>query len=146
MSEPCGLMSSAGILSPWRKFWTIVKKEFLHIIRDARTLGLILLFPGMLLILLGYGVSGESKNLAFAVADLSKTDESRQYVSYYTSSEDFELLFTLSQEDCNNLLKKWDGPVTIKKIGQVIEPPNIKIKMPDGKIKDFEIKGYDHFA
>ena len=87
------------------RFWTIVRKEFLHIIRDARTLGLILLFPGMLLLLLGYGVSGESKNLALAVADLSKTDESRRYISYYTASDDFEQTYdVLSEEDILDLI------------------------------------------
>ena len=81
------------------RFLTVVKKEFLHIIRDARTLGLILLFPGMLLLLLGYGVSGESKNVALAVADLSKTEESRRYISYYTSSADFEVVYDVLSED-----------------------------------------------
>jgi thiamine-monophosphate kinase len=58
--------------------------------------------------------------------------------------EDFELLFTLSQSDCEKLLSKWDEPLQITKIGQVIEPPEFKIKMPDGQIKDVEVKGYDH--
>jgi ABC-2 type transport system permease protein len=40
------------------RFWAIVKKEFLHIYRDPRTLALILLLPALLLLLLGYGVSG----------------------------------------------------------------------------------------
>ena len=60
--------------------------------------------------------------------------------------EDFELLFTLSQKECEKLLKKWDEPVLITKIGQIIEPPAFKIKMPDGAVRDLEIKGYDHLA
>jgi len=71
------------------RFLTIIKKEFLHIFRDPRTMALILLLPAVLLILLGYGVSGESKNFSLAVADLSKTEESRRYIEYYTAGQDF---------------------------------------------------------
>ena len=71
------------------RFLTIIKKEFLHIFRDPRTMGLILLLPAVLLILLGYGVSGESNNYSLAVADLSKTEESRRYIEYYTAGPDF---------------------------------------------------------
>jgi len=74
------------------RFITIMRKEFLHIMRDARTLGLILLLPGLLLILLGYGVSGESQNIPFAVVDYSRTITSQEYVDNYTASGDFDLV------------------------------------------------------
>ena len=64
---------------------TIITKEFLHIFRDPRTLALIILLPAVLLVLLGYGVSGESKHIEIAIADLSRTDESRRYIAYYTA-------------------------------------------------------------
>jgi ABC-2 type transport system permease protein len=78
---------------------TIIQKEFLHIIRDARTLGLIILLPALLLVLLGYGVSGESKNFEIAVVDLSRTDESRRYIEYYTAGEDFAYTYSAMSED-----------------------------------------------
>lgn len=78
---------------------TIVQKEFLHIIRDPRTLALIILLPGLLLILLGFGVSGESKNIEIAIADLSRTDESRRYIEYYTAGEDFDYTYSAMDED-----------------------------------------------
>ncbi|MCJ7621870.1 MAG: ABC transporter permease, partial [Anaerolineaceae bacterium] len=78
---------------------TIMKKEFFHILRDVRTLGLILFLPALLLILLGYGINFESKNTPLAVADLSKTDASRRYIQYYTASHDFELLYDVLTED-----------------------------------------------
>jgi ABC-2 type transport system permease protein len=81
------------------RFWTIVRKEFLHIMRDARTLGLILLLPGLLLILLGYGVSGESQNVPFAVVDHSRSAASQEYIDNYTASGDFELTYMPLDED-----------------------------------------------
>lgn len=78
---------------------TIMKKEFFHILRDARTLGLIIFLPALLLILLGYGINFESKNTPMVVADLSKTDASRRYIQYYTASQDFELLYDVLSEN-----------------------------------------------
>ncbi len=80
------------------RLWTIVRKEVIHILRDTRTLALIILLPAILLVLLGYGVSGESKNIPMAVADLSKTDLSRRYVDYYVASGDFKVAFDAHSE------------------------------------------------
>lgn len=81
------------------RLWTIVRKEYYHIMRDYRTLAIIIILPTFLLILLGYGVSGESKNIRLAVADLSKTDESRRYLEYFTASEEFSYEYDVLSED-----------------------------------------------
>ena len=94
------------------RLWTIMKKEIYHIWRDPRTLGLILLLPGLLLILLGYGVSGESNKIPMAIADLSKTDASRQYIANYTASKDFKVSYdVLSENDLFSLLDSGDVQV-----------------------------------
>jgi ABC-2 type transport system permease protein len=89
------------------RFWTIVKKEFLHIYRDPRTMGLILLLPAFLLLLLGYGVSGESKDISMAVVDLSRTEESARYIEYYTAGDDFSYDYTaLSEAELLDLIHR----------------------------------------
>ncbi|HBX68083.1 MAG TPA: ABC transporter permease [Chloroflexi bacterium] len=80
------------------RLWTIVRKELIHIFRDTRTLALIIVLPAFLLLLLGYGVSGEQKNIPMVVADLSKTDLSRRYIDYYTSSGDFMVAYDALNE------------------------------------------------
>jgi thiamine-monophosphate kinase len=64
--------------------------------------------------------------------------------SALNNGEDFELLFTLSQEDCRRLLEKWDGPTTITQIGTVTNTKKMQIKMTDGRILDLQPKGYEH--
>ncbi len=81
------------------RLWTIMRKELYHIWRDPRTLGLILLLPAMLLILLGYGISGERTSIPMAIADFSKTDASRRYIEYFTASDDFKLAYDVLSED-----------------------------------------------
>jgi ABC-2 type transport system permease protein len=84
---------------------TIMRKEFYHILRDARTLGMILLLPGVLLVLLGFGVSGESSDIPMAVVDYSRTDQSRAYIEAFTSSGDFEQIYQpLSEDEMINLM------------------------------------------
>ncbi|MCP4610802.1 MAG: thiamine-monophosphate kinase [Planctomycetes bacterium] len=64
--------------------------------------------------------------------------------SALNDGEDFELLFTLSQDDCRLLLEKWDDPITITQIGTITDTQKMQIKMPDGRILDLHDKGYDH--
>lgn len=64
--------------------------------------------------------------------------------SALNDGEDFELLFTLSNEHCRMLLKKWNGPIPITQIGEITDTNKMQIKMPDGQIKDLQAGGYDH--
>jgi thiamine-monophosphate kinase len=64
--------------------------------------------------------------------------------SALNEGEDFELLFTLSQEDCQRLMNQWDGPIAITQIGTITDTGKMQIKMPDGQIKNLEPKGYNH--
>lgn len=70
----------------FRRMFTIVRKEWLHIIRDPRTLALVIIMPVMMLILLGYAVANDVEDLPLAVADLSRTDASRVLVDKFTVS------------------------------------------------------------
>lgn len=84
---------------------TVVRKEFIHIIRDWRTLAIIIILPAFLLLLLGYGVSGDASDISLAVADMSKTDASRRYLEYFTATNEFEVKYdVLSEEEILLLL------------------------------------------
>jgi thiamine-monophosphate kinase len=64
--------------------------------------------------------------------------------SALNDGEDFELLFTLSEKDCQKLLKKWDGPIPITQIGTITNTKKMQIKMPDGQLSDLQPGGYNH--
>jgi len=94
------------------RLWTIMRKELYHIWRDPRTLALILALPGMLLVLLGYGISGERTGITMAVADLSKSDSSRRYIEYFTASDDFKMSYdALSEAEIVSLIDQGDVDV-----------------------------------
>jgi ABC-2 type transport system permease protein len=73
-----------------QRLLTIIRKEFIHIIRDRRTLVMITFMPGFLLLLLGYAVSNEVDHIPLAIADLSRTDASREFVQRFTNSTYFD--------------------------------------------------------
>ena len=58
--------------------------------------------------------------------------------------EDFELLFTLRADQWDRLRKVWDDPVPITKVGTITDTGRMQMRMPDGRIKDFEPHGYEH--
>jgi thiamine-monophosphate kinase len=64
--------------------------------------------------------------------------------SALNDGEDFELLFTVSEKECERLLRQWDEPVAITRIGTITDTGKMQIKMPDGRFDDLEAKGYDH--
>jgi ABC-2 type transport system permease protein len=80
------------------RVWTIVRKEVIHILRDPRTLGLVIILPVMLLLLLGLAVANDIENIPLAVADLSKTDASRQLIDQYVASGYFKMTYQAENE------------------------------------------------
>ena len=82
-----------------RRLRTIMRKEFIHILRDTRTLALIALLPALLLLLTGTAVSGETGDLSMAVLDRSKTAPSRWYVDQFWASGYFKVTHVVQSED-----------------------------------------------
>ncbi len=69
----------------------IVSKEFIQISRDLRSLILIIVIPLFLLVIFGYGVTMDIKNVNLVVCDLNKTQYSRRLIERFTSSDFFNL-------------------------------------------------------
>ena len=65
-------------------------------------------------------------------------------VSALNDGEDFELLFTLAEDQCDKLLKQWNDPLPITRIGTITDTKKMQIRMPNGRITDLKPSGYDH--
>lgn len=73
------------------QFISFVRKEFYHITRDPLTLVIMLVLPIVLLLILGFAVSTESKNTSFVVLDESKSPLSRQLIEKLDGNAYFNL-------------------------------------------------------
>ena len=74
-----------------KRFLGFVIKEFLHIVRDYRTLLILFGIPAVQLILFGYVITNEIKDARIAVLDQSKDEETRRITEKITSSGYFLL-------------------------------------------------------
>ena len=59
------------------RFLGFIKKEFLHIFRDYRTLVILFGIPAAQILIFGYAVSMDIKNACIAVLDLSHDEITR---------------------------------------------------------------------
>jgi len=67
----------------------VARKEFLHVRRDPRSLGMAIAIPMLLLLLFGYALTLDVDNVPLAVWDQSGTPESRELVSRFAGSRYF---------------------------------------------------------
>jgi ABC-2 type transport system permease protein len=58
----------------------IAQKEFYHILRDPRSLTIVLLMPIMMTFLYGYAINIDVENIVVSVQDFDRTDESRELI------------------------------------------------------------------
>ncbi len=74
-----------------RRLLAIARKEFLHVRRDPRSLGLGFAIPVVLLLLFGYVLTLDVDQVPLAVWDRSRTPESRELVSRFEGSRYFHV-------------------------------------------------------
>ena len=67
----------------WERIYTLLIKEFLQALRDPRMRAVIFLAPVIQLIIFGYAVTMDVKNIRTAVYDLDRTPESRELLSRF---------------------------------------------------------------
>ncbi|TDO25165.1 ABC transporter permease [Sediminibacterium goheungense] len=81
-----------------KQFLSFVKKEFLHILRDKRTLFILLGMPIVQIIIFGFALTNEVKNEGIAVLDLAKDQSSGELIRQMDASRYFELRAYLQNE------------------------------------------------
>lgn len=78
--------------------WAIAKKEFFHIYRDPRSLGLVILMPALLMLIFGYAVTIDVKKVSLAVLDHDRSQESLNFIHRFSASPYFSLRFWVKNE------------------------------------------------
>ncbi len=75
----------------FRRIRAIARKEFLHVLRDPRSLLLAIGIPVLMLVLFGYALTLDVDNVPLVVLDQSGTPASRDLVSRFSGSRYFSL-------------------------------------------------------
>jgi ABC-2 type transport system permease protein len=90
-----------------KRFLGFVKKEFLHIFRDYRTLFILFGIPAAQILIFGYAVSTDIKNAGVAILDLSHDEITEKLTDKIISSGFFRKTETLlNYNDIDKIFKK----------------------------------------
>jgi len=77
---------------------SIIRKEFLQILRDKRALIIIIILPIMQLLLLGYAATNDVRNVPLAVYDQCQCAEARHLLDAYRAADYFHIAYMVDSE------------------------------------------------
>ncbi len=118
---------------------SIIRKEFIQITRDVRTMILILIIPIMQLFLLGYSATSDVRNVPLAVFDQSHSPEARALLDAYRAADYFQIAYDVSSEaDIRQLIERGQA-----RAGMII-PPDYAVRLAQGDAQiSFVLDGSD---
>jgi len=112
------------------RLMSIIRKEFVQIFRDPRTLALVIVMPIMQLFLLGYAATSDVRNIGMAVWDQSQTPQSRALLDAFRAADYFKIEYSVgSQHEYQALIEAGDVRVAL------VIPPDYGQRLLEGNAK-----------
>ena len=106
---------------------SLIRKEFIQILRDPRTLMLIIVMPIVQLFLLGYAATTDIKNISLAVWDQNHTYQSRALLDAFRGADYFRINYIVGSEDeYRNLIERGQARAAL------IIPPDYDSRLMSG--------------
>ncbi len=87
-------------------FQSLVKKEALHLLRDFRTIIVVLVMPVVLLLLFGFAISTEVNNVSVATVVEQHTDQTKQIIDRFRANPYFTFEGVVAYSDVEDLLRE----------------------------------------
>lgn len=94
-------------------FISMIKKETLHLIRDFRTMTVVLIMPLVLLLLFGFAISTEVNNVRVVAAVQQHNDETRRVMEQLRANPYFTFEGTVPVREIDRLLRSGDADAAI---------------------------------
>ena len=102
----------------WNRLSSLVRKEFIQIIRDPRTLAMTFIMPVVMMFLLGYAATNDVRNIALVVLDQDQTPASRRLIDAYRVADYFTIAQPVgSEEELRDLVDR-----NVARAGLIIPP------------------------
>ncbi|MFC1544158.1 ABC transporter permease [Gemmatimonadota bacterium] len=106
MRDPLQAEAGLSMLRP-RVLRHVVRKEFLQIFRDHQMVRILLLMPVLQVILLGYAITSDVRDLPLAVLDHDRSPESRELTEHFRHHDAFQIVGSVSgPEQMRSLLDR----------------------------------------
>lgn len=112
----------------FKRIWALVRKELIQVFRDPLTLRLTLLAPLIQLLLFGYVVNIDVKNVPTALLDRDQTAASREFTQRFESSGYFTFTYIISDEsEIDTLMDRGDIDMAL------VIPPGFQADLSSGR-------------
>ena len=109
---------------------SIIRKEFLQLFRDPRTLAMAVVIPIVELFLLGYAATSDVRNISMAVWDQSRSPQSRQLLDAFRAADYFTIdYFVGSTDEYQKLIESGDARVAL------VIPADYDLRVLEGNAK-----------
>jgi ABC-2 type transport system permease protein len=118
----------------------LIRKEFIQIRRDPRTLILVIVIPIMQMFLLGYAATNDVRNVPLAVLDRDRSPQARALLDAYKAADYFRLAYEVdSEQELRTLIDRGEARAG------VIIPPDYGRRISAGEkaVISFVLDGSD---
>ena len=112
-----------------RRLCALVRKEFLQLGRDRSSLLLGVFLPLLLILLIGYGISLDVKNVPIAVVLEDASPAARRAVSFLDGSDYFSPYYVTSLKEGESLLRRRDAEAIL------VLPPDFSRQLARGEAR-----------
>lgn len=117
-----------------RRISAVGRKEFLHVLRDPRSLALGILMPLIMLFLFGYALTLDVDRVPLAVWDQSGTSQSRELISRFEGSRYFSLRsHALSYADLERAVDRREALIAL------VIPPDFANRLETGDSPSLQV-------
>ncbi len=117
----------------WNRTKAIAKKEVFHIIRDPYTLAIALFMPLFMVLIYGFAINFQIKNVHLSVSDFNKTQDSRTLINTFSSSQYFII------DPVQNPKEALDSIESEKTRSGLIIPPQFAQNLGNGRTANVQI-------
>jgi ABC-2 type transport system permease protein len=98
----------------WLRIFSVTKKEIRQLMRDVLTMGFVVGVPAVQLLLFGYAINQDVRNIKTAVVDHSNSFISRQLLGQLEATQTFRIYKRVESEDkAREMLKEGDVQVVV---------------------------------
>ena len=112
----------------------IIRKEFIHIIRDRRSLAMAIAMPILLIFLFGSSLSLDVDNVPLVIWDQNSTSDSREFIGLFTASRYFGLAgHVTSYSEIEQAIDRREATVAL------VIPRDFSRKLESGRTADVQL-------
>ncbi len=126
-----------------KRLVAVIKKEFLHILRDPKSLTIVFIMPVIMVLIYGYAISYDLKSINAGIIDYSDSGYSKEIIKLFANNKYFKLI---NLKRHKNPLKAGEKLLRAGKIKEyIVIPSNLSKKLSSGQKAEigFVIDGSD---